>query len=146
MFAGARPMHSKQQWLEEVDAAWMDSKNPTPDWWAELHVWCQSTQFKAVQDMAFHDKPSWLNAWVIRDQPTTSLPPLACYDSWLQHWGDLTSDMSLPTQAILLTSFCNLSFQFQHPFPMYFFVTCPCVHPLADVMVPSLERTYKVHV
>jgi hypothetical protein len=126
----------------------MDFKNPTPDWWAELHIWCQSTQFRAVQDMAFHDKPSWLNVWVIRDQPTTSLPPLACYDSWLQHREDLDNGYVLANPG----NFAHLLLQPDAPMstsiPNDFFVTCPCVHPLADVMVPSLERTeymYELH-
>ena len=88
-FAGARPMDSHREWAVEVEAAWMDLKSPSPDWYAELHGWCQATQVRVVVDMAFHDKVSWLNAWVIRDQPATSLPPLASYDNWLQHREDL---------------------------------------------------------
>jgi hypothetical protein len=89
VFAGARPVDSQQEWSAEVDAAWLDFKNPFSEWWNELQRWCQTTQFRAVQDMAFHDKASWLNAWVIRDRPASILPPLACYDEWLQHREDL---------------------------------------------------------
>ena len=89
MFVGARQVDLKHQWVAELDVARMVLKNPTPHWWTELRGWCQSTQIRAVQDMAFHNKASWLNAWVIRDQPTTSLPPLACYKRWLQHREDL---------------------------------------------------------
>ena len=89
VFAGAMEVDSKQQWLSHVDAAWIKLKSPTPVWWGELRAWCQSTQFRAVQDMAFHDKPSWLNAWVIRDRPATTEPPLASYERWLQHREDL---------------------------------------------------------
>ena len=89
VFAGARPVDSQQEWSAEVDAAWLDFKNPFSEWWAELQRWCQSTHFRAVQDMAFHDKASWLNAWVIRDRPASTSPPLACYEEWLQHREDL---------------------------------------------------------
>ena len=89
VFVGAKEVDSKHQWVAELDVARMDLKDPNPHWWAELQRWCQSTQIRAVQDMAFHDKASWLNAWVIRDQPTTSLAPLSCYDRWLQHREDL---------------------------------------------------------
>ena len=90
VFAGAREVESKHQWVAEVDAAIMDSNNPGPQWWAELRGWCQSTQIRAVQDMAFHDKASWMNAWVIRDQPSFPWgPPLSCYDRWLRHREDL---------------------------------------------------------
>lgn len=95
VFAGAREVESKQEWRAEVELARMDLRSPTPHWWTELRGWCHSIQFRAVQDMAFHDKASWLNAWVIRDQPTTSLPPLACYDRWLQHREDLDIEFVL---------------------------------------------------
>jgi hypothetical protein len=89
VFAGARQVETRHEWLAELDVARMDLKNPNPHWWAQLRTWCHATQIRAVQDMAFHDKASWLNAWVIRDQPTTSCAPLACYDHWLQHREDL---------------------------------------------------------
>ena len=89
VYAGAREVDSRQQWLAELEAAWLELKNPTPDWWAGLQLWCQSIQFRALQDMAFHDKQSWLNAWTIRDRPTGPARPLACYDRWLQHREDL---------------------------------------------------------
>ena len=101
VFAGAREVDSKQQWLTEVDAARMELKSPTPDWWLRLRVWCQTTQFRAVQDMAFHDKPSWLNAWVIRDRSATSKPPLASYDRWLQHREDLDIGSVLANPGLL---------------------------------------------
>ena len=89
VFAGAREVDSRQQWISDVDAAWTELKSPSPAWWAELRAWCQSTQFWAVQDMAFYDKPSWLNAWVIRDRPATWSPPLTSYELWLQYREDL---------------------------------------------------------
>jgi hypothetical protein len=89
VFAGARQVESKQQWLAELDVAWSELKNPTPAWWEELHFWRHSTQFRAAQDMAFHDKSAWLKAWTIRDRPVALAKPLACYDRWLQHREDL---------------------------------------------------------
>ena len=85
MFAVARLVDSQQDWVAAVEAAWMDLKNPTPEWWAQFRMWCNSIQFSALQDMAFHNKLEWLNAWVIRDRPKTPSPPLACYERWLQH-------------------------------------------------------------
>ena len=89
LFAGARECDYRHQWRAEVEAAWMDLRSPNPDWWAQLHIWCHSVQFRAVQDMAFHDKASWLSAWVTRDQPAKSEPSLAGYDRWLAHREDL---------------------------------------------------------
>ena len=89
MFASARQVESRQQWHAELDAAWLDLKNPTRDWWAELHFWRQSIQFRALQDMAFHDKPTWLHAWTLRDQPASPAKAIACFDRWLQHREDL---------------------------------------------------------
>lgn len=89
IFAGARSVESQHEWVAGVEAAFLELKNPTPGWWTELRDWCNSIQVRAHQDMAFHDKTTWLNAWVIRDRPTTSSPPLACYDRWLQHREDL---------------------------------------------------------
>ena len=89
MFAGARPVQSQEQWVAKVDDATQDLIHPTPEWWAELNMWCNSTRFRAIQDMAFHDKETWLKAWVIRDRPKSYSPPLACYERWLQHREDL---------------------------------------------------------
>ena len=89
MFAGARPVQSHEEWVAEVEDATKDFRNLTPTWWAELQMWCNSVRFRAVQDMAFHDRQTWLNAWVIRERPTCSSPPLACYERWLQHREDL---------------------------------------------------------
>ena len=89
LYAGARVADSQQGWFAAVEAAWMDLKDPTPEWWADLRAWCNSILFRALQDMAFHSKVEWLNAWVIRDRPKTHSPPLACYESWLQHREDL---------------------------------------------------------
>lgn len=89
LFAGARPVDSNEQWVAEVDDAIQDLINGTPEWWAELDTWCNTTRFRAVQDMAFHDRQTWLKAWVIRDKPPDSSAPLACYDQWLQHREDL---------------------------------------------------------
>ena len=148
IFAGARPIDCQQEWYAEVEAAWVDFKSPTPDWWAELHVWCQTIQYRAVEDMAFHDKASWLAAWVLRDQPATTLPPLACYDKWLQHREDLDIGYVLGNPG----NFHHLFLQPEAPsstfIPNDSLVTCPCVHAVADVMVPSLERTeymYELH-
>ena len=33
-------------------------------------------QFRAVQDMAFHDKQLWMQAWVIRNHPSEYSAPL----------------------------------------------------------------------
>ena len=100
VFAGARPVDSRQQWLAELDVARGELKNPSQAWWAEFRVWCQSTQFRAVQDMAFHDKPAWLNAWVIRDQAASSLETLACYERWLQHREDIDIGYVLASPGI----------------------------------------------
>jgi hypothetical protein len=37
-------------------------------------------QFHPFQDMVFHDKPDWMNTWVIRDRPKILSPPIACYE------------------------------------------------------------------
>ena len=89
VFAGARLGNSQQEWVAAIESAWMDLKNPTPEWWADFCMWCNSIQFRALHDMAFHDKAEWLNAWVICDRPNTHSPPLACYKRWLQHREDL---------------------------------------------------------
>ena len=89
VFAGARSVGSQQEWDSEVEEAWSDLSNPSPDWWADLRGWCNSVQFRAIQDITFHDKASWLAAWVIRDRPTSTLPQLACYECWLRHREDL---------------------------------------------------------
>ena len=88
-FAGARPVESQQQWIADVEAAWRDLRNPTPQWWTELRHWCNSTQFRALQDMAFHEKQMWMKAWVIRDPPTEPSAPLARYEQWVQYREDL---------------------------------------------------------
>lgn len=89
VFAGARLVDSAQEWVASVEAAWIALKNPTPEWWAEFRMWCHSIQYRALQDMAFHDKPEWLNCWVIRDPIKTPSPPIACYERWLRHREDL---------------------------------------------------------
>jgi len=88
-FAGARPVESQQEWVAGVEAGWRELRNPTPQWWTELRHWCNSTQFRALQDMAFHKKPLWLKAWLIRDPPSESSAPLARYESWVQYREDL---------------------------------------------------------
>ena len=110
VFAGAREVESKQQWIAELDAAWLDLKNPTRDWWEELHFWRQTIQFRALQDMAFHDKQAWLNAWVIRDQPASPPKSISCYDRWLQHREDLDIGYVLasPGNALQAPRICNL--------------------------------------
>jgi hypothetical protein len=75
MFAGARPVHAQEQWVAEVDDAVQELIHPTPEWWAQLSMWCNSTRFRAIQDMAFHDRVSWVKAWAIRDRPQTYSPP-----------------------------------------------------------------------
>ena len=52
-------------------------------------MWCNSVQFRAVQDMAFHDKLLWLQAWVLRDRPSKYSAALACYERWLAYREDL---------------------------------------------------------
>ena len=89
LFAGSRPVESKQQWAADVEAAWRDLRHPNSQWWTELRHWCNSTQFRAVQDMAFHEKQMWIKAWVIRDPPSTSSPCLARYERWVQYREDL---------------------------------------------------------
>ena len=89
VFAGARPVESRDQWVAEVDDAIEDLRNGSAEWWAELDMWCNSTRMRAVQDMAAHDKQLWLSAWVIRDRPVDFSRPLACYERWLQHREDL---------------------------------------------------------
>ena len=89
LFAASRPVDSHEQWVAEVDDATQAFMNGTPEWWTELHTWCNTTRFRAVQDMAFHDRQTWLKAWVIRERPTDSSAPLACYNQWLQHREDL---------------------------------------------------------
>lgn len=89
VFAGARPVQSRDQWVAEVDDATRDLINPTCEWWAELHMWCNSTRFRAVQDMAVHDRQTWIKAWMIRDRPPLGSPHLECYERWLLHREDL---------------------------------------------------------
>ena len=89
LFAGARPVHSYEHWVADVDDATKDLKLANPTWWSELDVWCNSVRFRALQDMAFHDRQTWLDAWVIRDQPQDCSPPLARYERWLQHREDV---------------------------------------------------------
>ena len=89
VFAGARPVQSHDQWVAEVDDAFQELINPTSEWWAKLNMWCDSTRFRAVQDMAFNDRQTWIHAWMIRDRPPSSSPPLACYERWLQHREEL---------------------------------------------------------
>ena len=89
VFAGARPVDSKHQWVADVDAAWYNLRNPSPQWWAELRQWCNSTQFRAVQDMAQHDKQFWIKLWVMRNAPSSSAPAIARYEQWLQYREDL---------------------------------------------------------
>ena len=88
-FAGARPVETQQQWVADVEAAWRDLRNPSPQWWTELRHWCNSTQFRAFQDMAFHEKELWMKAWVIRDPPTAPSAALARYERWIQFREDL---------------------------------------------------------
>ena len=89
LYAGARPVDSKQQWVAGVEGAWKDLRNPSRQWWAELRHWCNATQFRAVQDMAKHDKQMWIQAWVMRDPPSAPKPSLVRYERWLQFREDL---------------------------------------------------------
>ena len=101
MFAGSRPVESHEQWVTEVDDATQDLMHPTPEWWAELNMWCNATRFKAIKDMAFHDRQSWLKAWVIRDRPQSVSPPLQCFERWLQHREDLDIGYVLANPGII---------------------------------------------
>ena len=89
LYAGARPVDSQHQWVAGVEDAWRDLRNPSRQWWAELRHWCNTTQFRAIQDMAKHDKQTWIRAWVIRDPPSAPAPPLARYERWLQFREDI---------------------------------------------------------
>ena len=89
LFADSRPVQTREQWVTEVDDAFKELRNPSTEWFTELHMWCDSVRFRAVQDMAFHDSQAWLKAWVIRDRPPSSSPPLASYERWLQHREDV---------------------------------------------------------
>lgn len=114
LFAGARPVDSQEQWVGDVDDAIQDFILGTPEWWTELHTWCNSTRFRAVQDMAFHDRETWLEAWAIRDRPPDSSPPIACYEHWLRHREDLDIGYVLanPSTVHLGHSICNRVFRF----------------------------------
>lgn len=101
MFAGARPVQSQEQWVAEVDDARDDLRHPTERWWSELNKWCDSTRFRAILDMAFHDRQAWMKAWVIRDRPQSYSPPLECYERWLQHREDLDIGCILATPGIV---------------------------------------------
>lgn len=89
LFAGARLVDSHEQWIADVENVWKDWRNHGVQWWTELRMWCYSTQFRAVQDMAFHNKQFWLNAWVIWNRPSAYSHPLACYERWLQYREDI---------------------------------------------------------
>jgi len=110
MFAGARPVESQEQWVAEVDDALRDLLHPTPAWWEELNTWCNSTRFRAIQDMAFHDRQEFCSAWMIRDCPQSYSRPLACYDRWLQHREDLDIGYILAKpgiSAVILLCYCE---------------------------------------
>jgi hypothetical protein len=102
VFAGARPVESLDQWQAEADDATQDLRNLTSEWWAELDMWCNSTRFRALHDMAFHDRQLFCSAWLIRDRPSSTLPPLACYNRWLQHREDLDIGYVLANPGIFL--------------------------------------------
>ena len=135
-------MASHAQWVAQVDDATQDFIKGLPEWWTELHAWCNATRFRAVQDMAFHDRQTWLKAWVIRDQPLDSSAPLACYDQWLQHreyldigyvlanpgnfYGIHMLRYFLPCMLQLVATFYSQLWQ--------------CLYALAEIMVPPLER------
>ena len=114
MFAGARSVDSQREWVAEVEDAWSHLRNSTPTWWAELRGWCNSTQIRACQDMAFHDKQAWLNAWVIRDRPTTPSAHLICYERWLRHREDLDIGYILAQPGEKTHQPCNVLTPFQH--------------------------------
>ena len=101
MFAGARPVQSQEQWVAEVADAREELIHPTEEWWAELNMWCNSTRFRAIVDMAAHDRQSWMKAWVIRDRPQSYSPPLECYERWLQHREDLDIGYMLANPGIV---------------------------------------------
>jgi hypothetical protein len=99
MFAGARSVDFQHEWVAEVEDVWFHLRNPTTKWWAELRGWCNSTQFRAIQDMAFHDKHVWFNAWVICDCPTTTSPKLHVTRIGSDIERTSTSDISLQNQV-----------------------------------------------
>jgi hypothetical protein len=89
VFAGARPVDSHEQWLDEVNDAAQDLLNATPEWWAELQFWCNSTRYRAVRDMAFHEQQAWMKCWVMKDRPQGPSKFLSRYERWLQYREDL---------------------------------------------------------
>ena len=62
LFAGARPVDSQDQWVDEVNDVIQDLLTGKPEWHAELHLWCHSTRFRAVRDMAFHEPQTFMKA------------------------------------------------------------------------------------
>ena len=89
LFAGAMPVDSQDQWVDEVNDAIQDLLTGTPEWWAELHLWCNSTRFREVRDMAFLERQTFMKAWAIKARPIGLSTPLACYERWLQYREDL---------------------------------------------------------
>lgn len=104
IFAGSRPVESLHGWAADVEAAWRQLRNPSPQWWAELRQWCNSTHFRAVQDMAFHDQQLWISAWVLRDPPTGKSRSLECYERWLQYREDLDIGYVLASPGKIVVS------------------------------------------
>ena len=119
LFAGARPVQSQEQWVAEVDDATHDLRHPTVEWWAELNKWCSTTRIRAIQDMAFHDRQSWMKAWVIRDRPQSYSPPLACYENWLQHREDLDIGYILANPGIFWHLQCLGNVMAHKRLPLY---------------------------
>jgi len=103
VFAGARPLDSQDQWLDEATDAAQDLLNATPEWCAELQMWLNATRYRAVRDMAFHDEQAWMKAWVMKDRPPAESTTLSCYMRWLQYQEDLDIGYVLAKPELLVT-------------------------------------------
>ena len=68
-------MDSHEQWMADVEDALQELRSSSVQWWVELRGWCNSVQFRVVQDMVFHDKHMWMQTWVIRDRPSEYYAP-----------------------------------------------------------------------
>lgn len=89
VFACARPVDSYDQWLDEVNDAARDLLNATLECLEELQFWWNSTHYRVVRDMAFHEQQAWLKTWLIKDRPPADSILLSRYKRWLHYREDL---------------------------------------------------------